>query len=394
MASEQFHRVREEWVARARRVADEVLAKHAEDVDQNARLPLEALDALRRERLLGCAVPVELGGEGSSLSELAQICMVLAQACSTTAMVYAMHQIQVLCILRHTDSSQADWPFWRDYLTDCAERQRLIASATSEMGVGGDIRTSRCAVERDGTHFDLTKQASVISYGEAADDILITARKDAAAAPSDQVLVLVKRDEYSLERVGAWNTLGMRGTCSYGFVLRSRATVDHVLSAPFADISAQTMHPVSHILWSHVWLGLATSAVSTARKYVRAEARKTPGTVPPSAMRVAELVNQLHGFRGAIREALYEYGERCDSPDDLASLGFQIRMNNLKIGAAEQLVPIVGRAMGVCGISAYRNDSPYSLGRHLRDAHGASVMILNDRLYGTNAALLLVSKED
>ncbi len=394
MASEEYQRVRDEWVARARRVADEVLAKHADDVDQNARFPAEGVEALRKERLLGCAIPVELGGEGSSLSELAQICAALAQGCSTTAMVYAMHQIQVLCILRHANPSLPNWPFWRDYLTDCAERQRLIASATSEMGVGGDIRSSRCAVERGETHFDLTKQASVISYGATADDILVTARRDAEAAPSDQVLVLVKNDEYTLERVGAWNTLGMRGTCSYGFVLRSHATLDHVLPVPFADISAQTMHPVSHILWTHVWLGLATAAVSIARKYVRAEARKTPGTVPPNAMRVAELVNHLHGFRGAIREALYEYGERCDSPDALASLGFQIRMNNLKIGAAEQVVPIVGKAMGVCGISAYRNDSPYSLGRYLRDAHGAAVMILNDRLYGNNASLLLVSKED
>jgi acyl-CoA dehydrogenase len=177
-------------------------------------------------------------------------------------------------------------------------------------------------------------------------------------------------------------------------VLRAKASVDYVLPVPFADISSQTMHPVSHVLWSHVWLGLASSAVAIARKYVRTEARKTPGTVPPNALRVAELVSQLHAMRGAVREALYSYLERYDDADALAGLGFQIRMNNLKIAAAEQVVPIVGKAMSICGISAYRNDTPYSLGRHLRDAHGAGVMILNDRLYGTNASLLLVSKED
>ncbi len=50
--------------------------------------------------------------------------------------------------------------------------------------------------------------------------------------------------------------------------------------------------------------------------------------------------------------------------------------------------------MSVCGISGYRNDSPFALGQKLRDAYAASVMILNARLYGTNATLLLVSKED
>ncbi len=260
--------------------------------------------------------------------------------------------------------------------------------------MGGDVRTSKCAVEVGDTHFTLKKQASVISYGASCDDILATARRAPDAPPSDQVLVLLKKGEFTLERLGDWDTLGMRGTCSNGFLLEARAEADHILPVPFADISSQSMHPTSHILWAHVWLGIATSATSLARKYVRAEARKTPGTVPPSALRAAENVSLLHALRGSIREALHEYGLRYDDPDALSSLGFQIRMNNLKIGTAEQVVPIVCKAMAVCGISAYRNDSPYSLGRHLRDAHGAAVMILNDRLYGTNAALLLVSKED
>ncbi len=390
MPASGSQQVRPELIDRGRRIAEEVAAAHADDVDRNARFPSESLDALRRERLLSAALPSELGGEGANLAELAQLCSVLAQGCATTSMVYAMHQIQVLCILRH---AQAGSPLW-SYLADLAERQRLIASATSELGVGGDIRTSRCAIEAGPSGFTLEKQASVISYGDSADDILATARRAADAAPSDQVLVLVRRGEFTLERVGGWDTLGMRGTCSFGYKLRASSPIAQVLPVPFADISAQTMHPVSHILWTHVWLGLATAAVATARRYVRAEARKTPGVVPPNALRVAELVNQLHMMRGAVREAMYEYVARDGDADELSSLGFQIRMNNLKIAAAEQVVPVVQKAMAICGISGYRNDTPYSLGRHLRDAFGAMVMILNDRLYGTNASLLLVSKED
>jgi len=382
--------VREELFARARRVAQNVAALHAPDVDRAARFPKEAVAALKSERLLGVAVPRELGGEEASIAELAAMCQVLAQACASTAMVFAMHQIQVLCIVRHARASR----FFRGYLESCVAEQRLIASATSELGVGGDVRTSKCAVLRDGERFALEKQASVISYGEFADDILATARRAPDAAPSDQVLVLIKRDERSLARVGGWDTLGMRGTCSYGFVLSARATLDHVLDVPFADISSQTMHPVSHIVWSHVWLGIATSAVALARQYVRAEARKTPGTTPPNALRAAELVSQLHMLRGAVRDAMHEYEIRAHDPDALSGLGFQIRMNDLKTSTAEQVVPLVQRAIGICGISAYRNDTPYSLGRQLRDAYGAGVMILNDRLYGTNATLLLVSKED
>src|SRR4051812_31513987 len=209
--------VRQELIERAQKVATEVVAKHAADVDTRARFPAEAVAALREAKLLGVAIPRDLGGEGATVAELAGICRELGQACAATGMVFAMHQIQVLCILRHYNGSA----FFQGYLRQCASEQRLIASATSEIGVGGDTRTSKCAVVRGETHFELEKQASVISYGEFADDILGTARRAPDAAGSDQVLVLIKKDERTLDRVGGWDTLGMRGTCSYGFVLKA-----------------------------------------------------------------------------------------------------------------------------------------------------------------------------
>jgi acyl-CoA dehydrogenase len=382
--------LRPELLASARELAQSVLAEHASDVDRRARFPRESVDALRRAKLLGCAVPEALGGQGASVPELAALCAALAEQCASTAMVFAMHQIQVLCVLRHAGAEA----HWQRYLGECAERQLLIASATSELGVGGDIRSSQCAVERSGERFTLSKQASVISYGEHTDDILVTARRGPDAAPNDQVLALVRRGDYTLEKRGEWDTLGMRGTCSLGFLLRAEAPLAQLLPESFAQIAAMTMHPVSHILWSAVWLGIASSAVAIARKYVRGEARKKPGVTPPSALRAAELVNQLHVLRAGLRDAMQEYGQRYDDADALEGLGFQIRMNNLKVAVSEQAPPIVAKALSICGIGGYRNDSPYALGQKLRDAYGAGVMILNDRLYGTNATLLLVSKED
>ena len=45
-----------------------------------------------------------------------------------------------------------------------------------------------------------------------------------------------------------------------------------------------------------------------------------------------------------------------------------LRFNNLKIAASEQAPRICQGAMGICGIAGYENDTPYSVGRHLRDA--------------------------
>ena len=44
---------------------------------------------------LGAMVPRDLGGHAATLAEVASHCQALARGCSSTAMIYAMHQIQV-----------------------------------------------------------------------------------------------------------------------------------------------------------------------------------------------------------------------------------------------------------------------------------------------------------
>src|SRR5262249_31727374 len=154
----------------------------AADVDRDARFPRESIDAMRQAKLLSAYVPQEFGGMGLNIVQIGKICDVLGQYCGSSAMIYAMHKIQVACIVHHLQNSS----FFRDFLRQIVEEQRLIASATTEVGVGGDLRSSICAVEVQGDAFRLIKKAPVISYGEHADDILITCRKAPDAQASEQ----------------------------------------------------------------------------------------------------------------------------------------------------------------------------------------------------------------
>jgi acyl-CoA dehydrogenase len=374
----------------ARRIGHYVAGPHADSVDREAHFPHQAIAALREERMLGALVPRELGGGGATIAEIGSVCEVLGRFCASTAMIYAMHQIEVACLVRHGLSV----PFFRRYLTELAERQWLIASATSETGVGGDLRRSMCAVEREGDRIRIRKHAPVISYGEEADDILLTARRDPDAAPGDQALVLVRKADTRLCRTGEWDTLGMRGTRSLGFTLEAVGCAEQILPVAFADVASHTMLPTSHVLWTSLWLGVAADAVSRARAYVRAEARRTPGTTPPGALRLAETVAELGTMRAIVQGGLSDFERNQDNPEALAGLAFTIRMNNLKVTAARMAPEIVSRALAVCGVSGYRCDSPYAVGRHLRDAHSASLMISNDRVLAANAQMLLLNKED
>ncbi len=379
-------------ISEIRRVGEGIIAPHAADVDEKSRFPGESIDALRKLKLLSAYVPEKNGGMGLNVVQVAKICEVLGHYCGSTAMIYAMHKIQVACLVHHASGSN----YAKLYLDKLASEQRLIASATTEIGIGGDLRSSICAVESNGASFDLVKKAPVISYGVDADDLMVTARRHPEAAKSDQVHVLLHKEQYSLEQISDWDALGFRGTCSAGFIVTAKGNDEQILPVPFADILSQTMHPFAHITWSALWLGIAADAVNMARKFVKNEAKRNLEMPPISAIRLGEVESVLQTMRNNISVTAAEYQSMLlkNDAEAFTNFGFGIRMNNLKVTSSQLIVDIVGKAMLICGISSYRNDSAFSLCRHLRDAYGAALMVNNDRILLHNSTLLLMHKGD
>ncbi len=380
------------FLATVRRVAGEVAAPNADAVDREARFPAETLDALRAEGGLSAFIPTELGGGGVAFETIAAACFELGRRCGASAMVFAMHQIQVVSIVRHLD----DAPWFEEYLRQVSAEQRLVASVTSEVGTGGDMGRSVAALTpaEDGSCV-FEKQAPTVSYGAYADDLFVTLRRAPAAEPSDQVVVLARKDQLELEQTGTWDPLGMRGTCSPGYLVRGTIAPEQALATPFPRVSAESMVPVSHILWSHLWLGIATDAFDRARAFVRAAAKKSPGETPPIAVRLSHLMSELSLLRAEVGSALSEFVEASSEPgrESLTTMASALRFNNLKIAASEQAPRVCQGALGVCGIVGFKNDTPFSVGRHLRDTMSACLMVANERIHQTNASLLLIAKD-
>lgn len=367
-----------------------VAAVHAPEVDREGRFPVETVNALKQIGALSAGVPRDLGGAGCDITALASACRVLGGYCASSAMILAMHFIKVASLVRHGLHDD----YVCRYLGSLAREQRLIASVTSEVGTDGDMRRSIAAVEPAENGFRFTKEATTVSYGQYADDILVTLRRHPEAAETDQVLVLALRGEFELEATGEWDTLGMRGTCSPPGVITARGAGWQVMSAPFSEIAVNTMVPVSHILWSALWLGIAADAVHRARRLMQKKARKDLNASRAHAARIAMLDAKLQTMRAEHEWVAREYATLVESGEkiDAMNVGFGLRQNQLKLNASRLVKEIVVDAMEASGISAYRRNSEYSLDRHLRDALSASVMISNDRIIEYNATMELIHR--
>jgi acyl-CoA dehydrogenase len=106
-------------------------------------------------------------------------------------------------------------------------------------------------------------------------------------------------------------------------------------------------------------------------------------------------MSELEMLRAEVRTALADFVAASQEPDrePLTTMGSVLRFNNLKLAASEQAPRICTAVLEVIGIAAYKNDSPYGVGRQLRDALSARLMVANERIHAVDSGLLLIAKE-
>jgi len=350
----------------------EVVGPAADAVDAEGRFPTESIAALGDAGLLSTGVPESHGGCGVGLRLLSQIGRRLGRGCGSTSMIWAMHEVQAATLAAGTDpGSEAGLALAR-----VVANQELIASVTSEAGIGGGLRTSRAPVVDAGAGaISLEKTAPTVSYGESAQAYLITARRDADSAPDDQVVVFADREHVELEKLSRWDPMGMRGTQSPGFVVRVNAPRTRVLDEPFGTLALAVMVPWSHVLWASAWLGIAQQAFTITARAGRKRGRED--------VRLAEAARMLTQIDASIEDiiARVERSQGVAGPTALA------RYNDLKISASLLAVDAVVRCLESGGMAAYMERGPSSVARALRDLYSARLMIDNDRLDTTNAAV-------
>ena len=272
-----------------------------------------------------------------ALADLVDVCFVLGQSCASAALIYAMHQIKMACIVRHHEGSAA----LEQILRRVAAEQLLLASSTTEGQAGGNVRSSEAAIEHLGEHVTLERKATVISYAVDADGIVTTARRAADAAGSDQVLLVLLKGDYTLERLQAWDTLGMRGTHSEGFTLRANAPAAQLMPQPYERIHAQTMVPFAHLLWGSVWAGIAAVATAKAQAFVRHAVRQSNGQMPPGAAHFTQAVSSLRTLRGVLASTMRSYENAMTDEKAVTSLEFQSMITLTKVHASELAVATV-----------------------------------------------------
>jgi acyl-CoA dehydrogenase len=128
-----------------------------------------------------------------------------------------------------------------------------------------------------------------------------------------------------------------------------------------------------------------------AHKVVRAAARRSIGTTPQSALRLAEIFSEVQVARSTLAEGQRQIEAAIES-DSLEDIRLIMSLRNVKLVTSTAAMRSAIAALQICGINGFRRGPEHRLERVIRDACGALIMVSNDRYLHENAEMLPVRK--
>ncbi len=320
----------------------------------HTRAAAETIAEFRTSGLLAAPVPVELGGWGASLADVAEAIRRVARRAPATALSLAM-PLGNAATARIPDGAVPEpcrtaLAAGRRWVARQAVDGRLLAVANSEPGAGGDLAQTRTVARLapDGT-CRLTGRKAFATLGPDADYFLCAARTEAGTVDG----FFVPRGAAGVALGDDWDPLGMRTTASVGLTLTD-APAAAVLGYPGCLEGVNARH-WSTVLFAAVFVGIGEGAVDAAVDGIGAAGAESHY----ARATVAEVALDLEAAAGLLEAAASD--ERWPLP-----AAAKERTVRAKTFAAKTAVNAAARTAMLCGGRSYRAD--HVVTRLLHDA--------------------------
>lgn len=366
-----------------------VAVEHVARTDEDAAFPVEALEEMRRTRLLGLLIPAKYGGLDGDVGDMIRVSVALGRTDMSLAMIFAMHCQQVAAVVRHGR------PGLRErLLPQIAEGRFYLASVTTESAKGGHLLSSEAALRAADGELLVDRFAPIVTGGQYADGFLVTMLAPDAASPTEVSLVYADRDQLTIEPAGGWDPLGMRASHSTPLRLTGRVPADQVIGEDggFRAIATATFAPLAHLGWSAAWLGTAAGALSRVLRMLRSPVGRSRADLDSELLltrlsRARQRLETVHALLERTRQTVV-------GTPDLSRPSVQLQLNSLKITAAEECYRAVDDLVDAVGMRhGYLKGSPTRLEHALRDLRSAALNYSNDRLHLVDGKLALLDPE-
>ena len=338
-----------------------IAGANAHDVDDAARFPAEAVEALRQSGLLGLTLPTQSGGLGGGPHELVEVLAALAGACGSTAMIYLMHISAAMPV------GAAPPPASPGLVADMASGRVLGSLAFSEAGSRSHFWAPVSRARRNSAGIVLDARKSWVTSAGYADVYIVSTRTPVGDAVD---LFAVPADCPGVEVAGAWRGMGLRGNASTPMRFTAEVQEDTRLGDEGGgmDLMLQTVLPWFNLGNAAVSVGLARAAVEAAIRHTGAarfeHLDESLSALPTVRARLAKMSIELALTTAYLHQAA---GRMAEPQDDT-----MLHVLGVKAAANDAALRITDAAMRVCGGAAFSEH--LQVDRYFRDARAGHVM--------------------
>jgi alkylation response protein AidB-like acyl-CoA dehydrogenase len=343
----------------ARRIAREVVAPRAAEVDETQEYPEDYYQAFAKAGLLGMAVPEEYGGSGAGILALCLAIEEVAKYECGAGLILVLSALPTRPIIVGGSAEQK-----QRWLPGPASGAMKAAFCLSEPDVGSDAGNLKTRARRDGDDYVINGEKSWISGATVADYVTVFARTG-GAGPKGISAFVVPTDTPGFQIVRTDRKMGVRSVPTAHISFDDcRVPAENLLGGEenrgFTH-AMMTLNSVRPTVGAR-GIGLAEGAVMYAMEYARQRQAFGQAVADFQAIQFmfADMAIQIEAARNLVYKAAWLV--------DQGKFGKEYAWNLsiAKAYATEMANRVASDALQVLGAQGYMQDHP--LERHYRDA--------------------------
>lgn len=246
-----------------RSLAEKEIASFAHAVDEGARFPQEAFDALQSAGLAAAHVPSEFGGEGADALGVVLIVEEVARVCASSSLIPAVNKLGSLPLM--LSGSQAQKERWLRPLA----QGKGFSYCLSESSAGSDAAAIRTKATKSGDKWIISGSKKWISNAGFSDFYTVFASTDSSRGAEGITAFIVEKSDPGVSFGAHEKKMGFRGSPTREVYFDNVELSDDRRISEVNEGFALAMLTLDHtrITIAAQALGIAQGAFDIASKY-------------------------------------------------------------------------------------------------------------------------------